>query len=91
MYVRDVWRCMKQRWRVKYLVNWTYIYYLYYTGALHSTLSNIVTCLLEQDPHRDDDVAGPEPALVGGAVRVDLAQHQVQTVLVAVNNCGSVF
>ena len=67
------------------------IYYLYYTGALHSTLSNIVTCLLEQDPHRDDDVAGPEPALVGGAVRVDLAQHQVQTVLVAANRRLSIF
>ena len=62
------------------------IYYLYYTGALHSTLSNIVTCLLELVTHRDDDVAGPEPALVGGAVRVDLAQHQVQSVLIAVNN-----
>ena len=43
------------------------------------------TCLLASLTHRDDDVAGPEPALVGGAVRVDLAQHQVQTVLIAAN------
>ena len=31
----------------------------------------------------DDDIPGPQAALVGWAVIVDLAQHQVQTVLIA--------
>ena len=64
---------------------------LYWCSPFHTVKHRYVSVRLEQDPHRDDDVAGPEPALVGGAVRVDLAQHQVQTVLVAANRRLSIF